>query len=265
MFKQIGKAGIYLGDCLEVMSNFQSELVDLTVTSPPYDNLRTYAGTLEWNFEIFQQVANELYRITKDGGVVVWVVGDKTVKGSETLTSFKQAIYFNEIGFNVHDTMIYKKTNPIPQNHNRYEQCFEYMFVFSKGKPKTFNPIKEETKNKGKSFDWGGRKTKMDDSQCRRHRESELIEVNPTKMNIFEYSIGGGKTGHPAVFPERLAEDHILSWSNEEDLVFDPFMGSATTAKMALLNNRRFIGIEKVTEYFELSEKRIINSLENQK
>ena len=267
MFKQIGKAGICLGDCLEVMSNFQSELVDLTVTSPPYDNLRTYAGTLEWNFEIFQQVANELYRITKDGGVVVWVVGDKTVKGSETLTSFKQAIYFNEIGFNVHDTMIYKKTNPIPQNHNRYEQCFEYMFVFSKGKPKTFNPIKEETKNKGKSFDWGGRKTKMDDSQCRRHRESELIEVNPTKtkMNIFEYSIGGGKTGHPAVFPERLAEDHILSWSNEEDLVFDPFMGSATTAKMALLNNRRFIGIEKVTEYFELSEKRIINSLENQK
>lgn len=267
MFKQIGKAGIYLGDCLEVMSNFQSELVDLTVTSPPYDNLRTYAGTLEWNFEIFQQVANELYRITKDGGVVVWVVGDKTVKGSETLTSFKQAIYFNEIGFNVHDTMIYKKTNPIPQNHNRYEQCFEYMFVFSKGKPKTFNPIKEETKNKGKSFDWGGRKTKMDDSQCRRHRESELIEVNPTKtkMNIFEYSIGGGKTGHPAVFPEKLAEDHVLSWSNEEDLVFDPFMGSATTAKMALLNNRRFIGIEKVTEYFELSEKRIINSLENQK
>ena len=267
MFKQIGKADIYLGDCLEVMSNFQSELVDLTVTSPPYDNLRTYAGTLEWNFEIFKKVANELHRITKDGGVVVWVVGDKTVKGSETLTSFKQAIYFNEIGFNVHDTMIYKKTNPIPQNHNRYEQCFEYMFVFSKGKPKTFNPIKEETKNKGKSFDWGGRKTKMDDSQCRRHRESELIEVNPTKtkMNIFEYSIGGGKTGHPAVFPERLAEDHILSWSNEEDLVFDPFMGSATTAKMALLNNRRFIGIEKVTEYFELSEKRIINSLENQK
>lgn len=237
----------------------ESNIIDLTVTSPPYDNLRTYAGTLEWNFEIFQRVANELYRITKDGGVVVWVVGDKTVKGSETLTSFKQAIYFNEIGFNVHDTMIYKKTNPIPQNHNRYEQCFEYMFVFSKGKPKTFNPIKEETKNKGKSFDWGGRKTKIDDSQCRRHRESELIGVNPTKtkMNIFEYSIGGGKTGHPAVFPKQLANDHITSWSNENDLVFDPFMGSGTTGKMAKLNNRRFIGIEKVPEYFEIAQKRI--------
>ena len=247
------------GDCITEMQKMESNIIDLTVTSPPYDNLRTYAGTLEWNFEIFQRVANELYRITKDGGVVVWVVGDKTVKGSETLTSFKQAIYFNEIGFNVHDTMIYKKTNPIPQNHNRYEQCFEYMFVFSKGKPKTFNPIKEETKNKGKSFDWGGRKTKMDDSQCRRHRESELIEVNPakTKMNIFEYSIGGGKTGHPAVFPKQLANDHIISWSNENDVVFDPFMGSGTTGKMAKLNNRRFIGIEKVPEYFEIAQKRI--------
>lgn len=247
------------GNCIAEMQKIESNIIDLTVTSPPYDNLRTYAGTLEWNFEIFQQVANELYRITKDGGIVVWVVGDKTVKGSETLTSFKQAIYFNEIGFNVHDTMIYKKTNPIPQNHNRYEQCFEYMFVFSKGKPKTFNPIKEETKNKGKSFDWGGRKTKMDDSQCRRHRESELIEVNPTKtkMNIFKYSIGGGKTGHPAIFPEQLANDHIISWSNEGDVVFDPFMGSGTTGKMAKLNNRKFIGIEKVPEYFTIAKERI--------
>ena len=247
------------GDCITEMQKMESSVVDLTVTSPPYDNLRTYAGTLDWNFDIFKQVANELYRITKDGGVVVWVVGDKTVKGSETLTSFKQAIYFNEIGFNVHDTMIYRKTNPIPQNHNRYEQCFEYMFVFSKGKPKTFNPIREETKNKGKSFDWGGRKTKMDDSQCRRHRGSELIEVNPTKtkMNIFGYSIGGGKTGHPAVFPDKLAHDHIISWSNENDVVFDPFMGSGTTGKMAKLNNRKFIGIEKVPEYFEIAKNRV--------
>ena len=247
------------GDCIAEMQKMESNLINLTVTSPPYDNLRTYAGTLDWSFEIFQQVANELYRITKDGGVVVWVVGDKTVKGSETLTSFKQALYFNEIGFNVHDTMIYKKTNPIPQNHNRYEQCFEYMFVFSKGKPKTFNPIKEETKNKGKFFNWGGRKTKMDNSQCRRHREDEVIEVNPTKTmkNIFEYSVGGGKTGHPAVFPEKLANDHIVSWSSEGDIIFDPFMGSGTTGKMAKLNNRRFIGIEKVPEYFEIAKNRI--------
>lgn len=247
------------GDCVVEMQKIESNIIDLTVTSPPYDTLRNYQGTLEWDFEIFKEVADELFRITKQGGVVVWVVGDKTVKGSETLTSFKQALYFNEIGFNAHDTMIYKKTNPIPQNHNRYEQCFEYMFIFSKGKPKTFNPIKEKTKNKGKSFNWGGRKTQMDDSQCRRHRENEFIEVNPTKtkVNIFEYSIGGGKTGHPAVFPDKLANDHIISWSNEGDIVFDPFMGSGTTGKMAILNNRKFIGIEKVEDYFQIAKNRI--------
>jgi DNA modification methylase len=250
---------LILGDCTTEMQKMESNAIDLTVTSPPYDTLRNYAGTLEWNFDIFKKVANELFRITKQGGVVVWIVGDKTVKGSETLTSFKQALYFNEIGFNVHDTMIYKKSNPIPQNHNRYEQCFEYMFIFSKGKPKSFNPIKEETKNNGKSFNWGGRKTKMDDSQCRRHREDEIIAVNPTKtkVNIFEYSIGGGKTGHPAVFPENLANDHIISWSNENDIVFDPFMGSGTTGKMAKLNNRKFIGIEKVDDYFKIAKNRI--------
>lgn len=186
------------GDCLVEMKGIMDNSIDLTVTSPPYDNLRTYGGAIKgWSFENFQGVAQELYRITKVGGVVVWVVGDATIKGSETGTSFKQAIYFMECGFNLHDTMIYKKANPIPQNHNRYEQCFEYMFVFSKGKPKTFNPIRVKTKLYGKSFDWGGRKTKMDDKQCRRHRDSDIIEVSPTKIknNIFEYSIGGGQDG----------------------------------------------------------------------
>lgn len=248
------------GDCLELMKNMPDNKIDLTVTSPPYDKLRTYNGNIEqWSFEKFKLIAKELYRITANGGVVVWVVGDSTIKGSESGTSFKQALHFKEIGFNLHDTMIYKKKNPIPQNHNRYEQCFEYMFVLSKGKPKTFNAIRTPTKNAGKSFDWGDRKTKMDDSQCRRHRNSEIIEVNATKIhdNIFEYSIGGGKTGHPAVFPEQLAEDHIISWSNENDIVFDPFMGSGTTGKMAVLNNRDFIGIELDEEYFNIAKERI--------
>ena len=248
------------GDCLELMKSMPDNKIDLTVTSPPYDNLRTYNGNIEqWSFEKFKLIAKELYRITVNGGVVVWVVGDSTIKGSESGTSFKQALYFKEIGFNLHDTMIYKKKNPIPQNHNRYEQCFEYMFVLSKGKPKTFNAIRTPTKNAGKSFDWGNRKTKMDDSQCRRHRNSEIIEVNATKIhdNIFEYSIGGGKTGHPAVFPEQLAEDHIISWSNENDIVFDPFMGSGTTGKMAVLNNRDFIGVELDEEYFNIAKERI--------
>ena len=210
----MNKYEILNGDCLEKMLNIPDSYVDLTVTSPPYDNLRIYGGAIEgWSFNKFKEIAKQLYRVTKEGGVVVWVVGDATVNGSETGTSFKQALYFMECGFSLHDTMIYEKINPIPQNHNRYEQCFEYMFVFSKGKPRTFNPIKEETKNAGKTFDWGNRKTEMDVNQCRRHRSSEgrVVKKYKIKRNIFRYSVGGGKTGHPAVFPEALAQDHILS------------------------------------------------------
>lgn len=246
---------IMLGDCLDTMRQMDDGCIDLTVTSPPYDNLRKYNG---YCFD-FENVAKELYRITKDGGVVVWVVGDATIKGSETGTSFRQALYFMDRGFNLHDTMIYRKKNPIPQNHNRYEQCFEYMFVLSKGKPSTFNPIKEPTKNFGKSFQWGNRKTVMDDSQCRRDRGDDVRDVSKDKpkQNIWEYSVGGGKTGHPAVFPEQLAADHILSWSNPSDVVFDPFMGSGTTAKMAMLNERKFIGCEISEEYCNIIKERL--------
>lgn len=248
---------IHNKDCFLGLKELPDDCIDLTVTSPPYDNLRSYNG---YSFD-FENIARELFRVTKPGGVVVWVVGDATVKGSETGTSFKQALYFKEIGFNLHDTMIYAKNNPIPQNHNRYEQCFEYMFVFSKGKPKTFNPLLEPTKNGGKTFDWGNRKTKLDDSQCRRHRESEKLKVRPTKTrkNIFYYSVGGGKTGHPAVFPESLAEDHILSWSNPGDIVLDPFMGSGTTAKMCVLNDRHYIGFEISEEYCKLARNRVLD------
>ena len=247
---------IYNIDCVTGMKFIEDNFIDLTVTSPPYDNLRTYKG-FSWNFT---ETAKELYRITKLGGVVVWVVGDATIKGSETGTSFKQALFFKEIGFNIHDTMIYEKINPIPQNHNRYEQCFEYMFVFSKGKPKTFNPLKEPTKNAGKSMEWGNRKTELDKNQCRRHRSSDIIVCKDykNKKNIFSYSIGGGNVkGHPAVFPEQLAKDHILSWSNEGDVVLDPFMGSGTTAKMAKILDRRYIGFEISEEYCKIAKDRI--------
>lgn len=257
---------LYQGDCLEIMKEIPNGSIDLTVTSPPYDNLRTYNGNIsQWSFEKFKEIAKELYRVTADGGVLVWVVADSTIKGSETGTSFRQALWFMECGFKLHDTMIYHKINPIPQNHNRYEQAFEYMFVFSKGKPATWNPIKEETKNAGKKFDWGNRKTVLDKNQCRRHRESEGFTVKEykTKQNIFSYSIGGGRTGHPAVFPEQLAKDHILSWSNENDVVFDPFMGSGTTGKMALLNNRNFIGIEIDEGYFNIAKERIEKAKED--
>ena len=251
------KYGIILNmDCVEAMKLMPDECVDLTVTSPPYDNLRTYEG-FSWDFE---STAKELYRITKQGGVVVWVVGDATIKGSETGTSFRQALYFKEIGFNLHDTMIYQKQNYMPLTHNRYEQEFEYIFAFSKGKPKSFNPIMIECKYKGTET-WGN-------PSHHKTNDSGLIsvpkrKVNPFKQhgNIFCYLTNKSKEvkNHPAPFPEQLANDQIISWSNTEDIIFDPFMGSGTTAKMAMLNNRKFIGCELSKEYCEIIKERLEN------
>lgn len=258
---------IYNMDCLEGMKLLDDICIDLTVTSPPYDNLRKYKG-FEWDFE---GVANELYRVTKEGGIVVWIVGDATIKGSETGTSFRQALYFKEIGFNLHDTMIWLKPNPTPTDPKclRYYNAFEYMFIFSKGKPKTCNYIKEKSKNAGKEF--GSAPMKRADGSNRDDRTEKLkgvkIKDYKTKSNVWEYAIGSGVSKdkiafkHPAIFPEKLANDHIISWSNEGDIVLDPFMGSGTTAKMAILNNRQYIGFELSKEYCELAQKRIADEM----
>jgi len=248
------------GDCLSVMDDLIKDgvQVDLTVTSPPYDNLRTYEGSLDWGEHIWKPIIEKLFKITKQGGVVVWVVGDATVNGSETGTSFKQALYFKEVGFNLHDTMIYQKASFIPLTHKRYEQSFEYMFVFSKGKPNTFNPVMIPTETYGHKKNRSKSKGKEDTYSAR--ARNEITEVNKEKQapNIFKYNVGENeKTEHNAPFPEQLAKDHILSWSNEGDTVFDPFMGSGTTGAMAIINKRDFIGIEKVPEYFQICEKRI--------
>ena len=250
---------LIFGDCLQIMDTLISEgvKVDLTVTSPPYDNLRTYNNSLVWNEEIWKSVIEKLYNITKQGGVVVWVVGDATIKGSETGTSFKQALYFKEAGFNLHDTMIYIKDQMAFPSKGRYHQGFEYMFIFSKGKPKAFNPI---TDRKNRSANRPASK------RTERTRSGELIRKKPVKVREycerFNYWLmynqkRGIENKHPAVFPEQLANDHIISWSNENDIVFDPFLGSGTTGKMALLNNRDFIGIEKDENYFKIASERI--------
>ena len=249
------------GDCLDIMPTLADKSIDLTVTSPPYDNLREYNGSLVWNFEIFQKIAKELYRVTKDGGVVVWVVGDATIKGSETGTSFKQALYFKEIGFNLHDTMIYRKANFTPLTHNRYEQEWEYMFCFSKGKPAIFNPIKEPCKLAGQKT-WGNPTMYKDSSGNLTKIGQYTISDTKIKGNIFTYQVGSTKTGninHPAMFPEQLATDHILSWSNEGDTVLDPFAGSGTTGVACINTNRKYICIEKDKKYFEIGKNRINN------
>lgn len=235
---------IYCEDNLETMSRMPKCFVDLVITSPPYDNLRDYNG---YSFE-FEKVAIELYRVVKKGGVVVWVVGDSVVNGSETGTSFKQALRFMEIGFKLHDTMIYSKTGMKNPSNNRYHQTFEYMFVFSKGRPKTFNPIKDR-KNKYVGIHGG---------------EKSFRGEYGMRFNVWQYANGGNNTtkdkvfAHPAVFPEKLAHDHIISWSNEGDLVYDPFMGSGTTAKMCILNKREWVGSEISREYCNIAEQRVL-------
>ena len=139
------KNHIYNENCLQTMQKMPDRFIDFVITSPPYDDIRAYNG---YKFQ-FEDIANELYRILKTGGVIIWVVADATVNGSETGTSFKQALYFMDVGFRLHDTMLYYKNNPMPQTGNRYHQHFEYMFAFSKGNPKTFNPIMEPTKYHG--------------------------------------------------------------------------------------------------------------------
>lgn len=236
------------------MNEMKDNFTDLTVTSPPYDDLRDYKG---YSFE-FEEIAKELFRITKEGGVVVWVVGDR-INGGRSLTSFRQALFFKEAGFQVHDIMIYRKKNTPFMRKGAYTNCFEFMFVLSKGKPKTFNPLKEKTVRSGyealphnKRAD-GINKKKMG-----------KLNKEKVKTNIWDYAVGlGGTTKdkiafkHPAVFPEKLVEDHILSWSNEGDLIFDPMCGSGTTCKMAKLHGRNYLGCDISEEYCEIAKERI--------
>ncbi|MBE2255213.1 MAG: site-specific DNA-methyltransferase [Ignavibacteria bacterium] len=247
---------VYNEDCLETMSKMPDNFIDFIITSPPYDDLRNYNG---YKFE-FEKIAKELYRVLKNNGVMVWVVSDKTENGSETGSSFKQALYFKEINFNIHDTMIYYKNNPMPQTGNRYHQHFEYMFALSKGNPKTFNPIKEKTKYRGLA--------NMKNRGVNGSLNYKKVERSLEKKvgNVFFYSIGGGIStkdkiayNHPAIFPEQLVKDQILTWTNENELVYDPFMGSGTTAKVAEILNRKWIGSEISDEYVSICKQRLKN------
>ena len=241
-----------LHECLTVMAGLPDGCVDLTVTSPPYDNLRTYNGSLEWGEHVWKPIIKELFRVTKQGGVVVWVVNDATINGSETGTSFKQALWAMECGFNLHDTMIYQKKNFPPLTHNRYEQSFEYMFVFSKRKPVVFNGIEIESQRVS-----GGARFFERDGSLREHHSVCYMKDKKLKPNIWAFPTGQNRNGHPGTFPYQLAEDHILSWSNEGDTVLDPFAGSGTTAIAAMNTNRKYILIEKDAAYCDIIRRRI--------
>ncbi|MDE0471713.1 MAG: site-specific DNA-methyltransferase [Ekhidna sp.] len=246
------------GNCVEIMKSFECNAIDLTVTSPPYDNLRSYKGYVF----LFEDIARELFRITKPGGIVVWVVADATIDGSETGSSFEQALYFKKVGFNLHDTMIFHKTNPIPQIYRkRYNNMFEYMFVFSKGEVKTHNPIKVDCLHAGLRLN-GTTYKNYSKGEQKREKMANPVKNKKIKGNIWEYVVGKKAEdqeakGHPAPFPYALARDHIASWTNEGDIVLDPMCGSGTTCIAALQLNRCFIGIDVSHEYCEIAKNRI--------
>lgn len=250
---------LFEGECEEILKNFKDNLIDLTLTSPPYDNLRSYKDC-EWNLKKFKLIANELYRVTKKGGIVVWVVGDACIKGSETGSSFKQCLYFMELGFKLHDTMIYEKNTssfPARRTSKRYTQIFEYMFILSKDtSPKTGNLICDKKNKWAGSTNWG--------KNTHRNKKGDLVQTKDIKpvpefsprTNIWRYVVGKNYNTkdkeahkHPAIFPEKLVEDHIKSWSNEGDIIMDIFSGSGTTIKNAYLLKRNFVGIERNNDY----------------
>jgi len=259
---------IHHGDCIDVMKNIPDKFVDMVLTSPPYDGLRQYKG---YSFD-FEGIANELNRIVKDNGVIVWIVADQTTKDGESGNSFRQALYFQSLGFNIHDTMIYKK-NAIPYpDTKRYYSCFEYMFVLSKGgEPKTFNPI-QDRKNKHANMKVSGTERKADGSlkekPCKK-RGAKIKEFG-FRWNVWDYNVGVANYGdksiaqHPATFPMQLAKDHILTWSNVGDVILDPMAGSGTTLLMAKKTGRSYIGIEIAEEYVDLIKYRLDNSLYNE-
>lgn len=254
---------IYNQDCIITMQTFKDNYIDLVVTSPPYDNLRTYDDKCNWSFDVFKNIAEELYRVVKKGGVIVWVVGDSTIKGSETGTSFKQALYFKKIGFNLHDTMIYQKNNFSNPSQNRYHQIFEYMFVFSKGKPNTFNLIKDRKNiTAGQIGSWGKNTTRQKDGTMK-ERKRKIVNEFGMRYNIWKYKTS--KNGqedeiaykHPAIFPSALVRDHILTWSNKGDLVYDPLAGSGTTLKVSKQLGRKYMGSEINKQYCEIIKQRL--------
>lgn len=246
------------GDCTEILKNFDADSVDMVLTSPPYDALRNYKG---YQFP-FDLIASELCRVLKPGGVIVWVVADATIEGSETGTSFKQALHFRELGLNLHDTMIFRKRNPIPQIYRRrYTNEFEFMFVFSKGAVRVHNPIMVDCLHAGLELNTTTYKNYSKNDQVR-SKLANPVKDKKLKGNIWEYVVGKNKEDqeakdHPAPFPCELARDHILSWSNEGDLVLDPMCGSGTTCKVARELNRQFIGIEIGAQYVELARRRV--------
>jgi len=253
---------IYCGRAEELLEEIDTDSIDLTVTSPPYDNIRDYKG-YTFNMKVFKKIARELYRVTKPGRMVVWVVSDQTKDFDETLTSMKQALYFKRTGFKMYDTMIYKKKGVSKPAQHRYFQVWEYMFVLCKGRPQVLNLLRDK-KNKWAGYPAKFRLRDKDGVVRNKGNPDAKIKEYGIRENVWEYNTGYMNSTtdqiafkHPAIFPDALAKDHILSWSNPGDLVLDPFCGSGTTCKQAKLLGRHYIGIDVSEEYIKIAKERL--------
>jgi site-specific DNA-methyltransferase (adenine-specific) len=255
--EHIGDATLYLGDCRDILPTLGK--VDAVVTSPPYDGLRTYNGLQKP--EDFLDVIGLLAAGLTNGGVMMWNVADATVQGSETGTSFRQALHAMSCGLNLHDTMIYIRENVNFPEAVRYFSGHEYMFVFSNGQPKTFNPIKDR-RNKWAGTTMHGTDRQVDGSLKKISGAGKEILPSGMRFNYWLMSNNSGDTGHPAPMPYSMAHDHAVTWTNPGDIILDPFMGSGTTGVACANLGRSFIGIEREPAYFDIACRRIARAYE---
>jgi site-specific DNA-methyltransferase (adenine-specific) len=251
-------------DAVSAMQQHLSDnSIDLVLTSPPYDDLRTYNDSISWSWEVFVETANELTRVLKPGGVIVWNTGDQTVNGSETGNSFRQALHFKDsCGLRLHDTMIWQKSNFSNPSQTRYHQVFEYVFILSKGAPKTFNPIIDRKNIYGGKPGSFGENTVTNRDGSKSIRDRKVNREYGMRHNVWVVNTAGQEQtakrwGHPAMFSLEFAMDQMRSWSNEGDLAYDPFGGSGTTAEAAIRLGRQFVVSEIDATYCEIIKERI--------
>ena len=250
---------IICGDSAEVLKNFPDNSIDMVVTSPPYDGLRDYNG---FSLDL-HKIGKEIYRVLKDGGIAVMVIQDATKDFAKSLTSFRTIVdWCDNVGFRLFETVIYHKNGTEGAWwKQRFRVDHEYMPIFMKGKkPQYFNkePLKIPSKHGGKVMSGSGNR-RTDGTLSETVRRP--INTMKCRGTVWDYLMAGDKNPlkrkHPAVFPDKIPYDCIQCFCPEGGLVLDPFIGCGSTAVMAKVLGRNYIGIDISREYCDLAEERI--------
>lgn len=258
---------VYCGDCVKLMKLLPDSTIDLVVTSPPYDKIRDYNGSIHFDLH---KTGQEIFRVLKSGGIAVMVIQDQTKNFGKSLTSFKTIIdWCDNIGFKLFETIIYRKNGSEGVWWTkRFRVDHEYMPIFLKGKkPQYFNkePLKIPSKHGGKVMTGSGSRKTNGETQ---KTVTRAINFKKCRGTIWNYLMAGDKNPlkrkHPAVFPDKIPYDFIQCFCPEEGIVLDPFAGSGSTLVMAKKLRRSFIGFDIVPEYCELARERLKTEFVNQ-